>query len=60
MANFDYNRNYGIEIEFSWNGRCPNYATIARAITEAGVPCEAQGYNPVSYTHLTLPTIYSV
>ena len=45
MANFDYNRNYGIEIEFSWNGRCPNYATIARAITEAGVPCEAQGYN---------------
>jgi hypothetical protein len=24
MATFDNNRNYGIEIEFSWNGRCPS------------------------------------
>ena len=45
MATFDNNRKYGIEIEFSWNGQLPSYATIARAITEAGVPCEAQGYN---------------
>ena len=45
MANFDYNRNYGIEIEFSWEGHCPSYSTIAQAISDAGVPCEAQGYN---------------
>ena len=39
MATFDNNRKYGIEIEFSWNGQLPSYATIAQAITEAGVPC---------------------
>ena len=41
MATFDNNRKYGIEIEFSWNGRCPSFDFIAEKITEAGVPCTA-------------------
>jgi hypothetical protein len=55
MANFDNNRKYGIEIEFSWNGRCPSFNTIAQAITDAGVPCSAiNGYS--QSIHHTAPT----
>ena len=55
MATFDNNRNYGIEIEFSWEGRCPSYDFIAQAITNAGVPCSSTAnYN--SSIHNVLPT----
>ena len=39
MAKFNNSKTYGIEIEFSWNGRCPSYEFIAQKISEAGVPC---------------------
>ena len=55
MATFDNNRKYGIEIEFSWNGQLPSYATIAQAITEAGVPCVSTvGYS--NSIHNVAPT----
>ena len=35
-------------------------AILPRGRAKAHVPCAAGYYSPVSYTHLTLPTIYSV
>ena len=45
MAKFNNNKTYGIEIEFSWNGRCPTYDFIAQRIRAAGVRCVSNGYN---------------
>ena len=39
----------------------PQYSMLWRVIESEVVPlCEREGISPVSYTHLTLPTIYSV
>ena len=34
--------------------------TFLREYDKVAKQCAAEGINPVSYTHLTLPTIYSV
>ena len=35
-------------------------AVDTRAVDEEQLPCRREDPEPVSYTHLTLPTIYSV
>ena len=48
---------YYIAFELTWNGQSPGKRLIGlRVVTEGGRPMTV----PVSYTHLTLPTIYSV
>ena len=38
----------------------PPHAALAASLNPEGVASETRALDPVSYTHLTLPTIYSV
>ena len=40
--------------------RGTRYEELSNPMREVGAVIESGGFNPVSYTHLTLPTIYSV
>ena len=49
-----------LDINASTKGNGPDFQLLKRISSEAFMPFSYGGGIPVSYTHLTLPTIYSV